>query len=114
MDINEIISKGFKDTGMYYTKGSQLLIEVNNKWYQVHLNPYTLQTEKVEIKSLSEITPNREYEPSYVHIQRDEKKPKGKHLLPSYMVKKSDKWYENTNDGKFWKTEYVEKKWIMP
>jgi len=41
------------------------------------------------------------------------KKNRGKQLLPSNIVKVSDKWYKNKNNGKFMKTEWVESKYII-
>jgi len=111
----ELVNRGFRESCMYFTNGKVLVMEVLGRWYQVHLNPYTLQTEQVEISCTADISDNKEYTPVVKFAPKDTPKKKpSKPLLPQHFVKKSEKWYQDTSTGKFWTPENVAKRYIIP
>lgn len=115
MSKEELERSGYKLYDLYYTDGVTLIIEVLGKWYQTHINPYSLQTSQVEIKSIKDIQTPLNYDPIVVRVPNTPKKKKsGKQLLPSYIIKVSDKWYKNNDTGKYMKPEWVESKYIIP
>lgn len=111
----ELEREGYKLYDLHYTDGVNLIMEVLGKWYQTHVNPYNLQTTQVEIKSVKDIQTPIIYDPISVRVPNTPKKKKsGKQLLPSSIIRVSDKWYKNTENGKYMKPEWIESKYIIP
>lgn len=101
---------------MYYTDGVNLIMEVLGMWYQVNVGASNIQikTTQVEIKSVKDIQTHIICDPISVRVPNIPKKKKsGKQVLPSSIIRVSDKWYKNTDNGKYMKPEWVESKYII-
>lgn len=97
-----LLKEGFAEMDFFYTKGTTQILECNGSWYQIIIDPSTLQSEQRPINSLEDITDS--FLPLKDKTPVDKKKvphSAGKPPLPSYIIKKSDKWWFNTETKKY-------------
>lgn len=113
----ELERSGYKLYDLHYTDGVNLIMEVLGRWYQTNVDASNTQikTTQEEIKSIKDIQTPLIHDPISVRVPNTPKKKKsGKKTLPSSIIRVSDKWYKNTENGKYMKPEWIESKYIIP
>lgn len=114
---DDLIRLGYEKCDLHYTNGVNLVMEVLGRWYQTNVDASNIQikTTQVEIKSVKDIQTPIISDPISVIVPNTPKKKKsGKQLLPSSIIRVSDKWYKNTENGKYMKPEWIESKYTIP